>query len=123
LVRRPQGWPVADDFALREGAMPEPADGQVLIRNHFLSVDPYMRGAMNDVVSYRQPFALDATVPARTVGQVVASRNPDFREGDFAFAMTGWANYGLAGNDAGLRKLDPAQAPISYHLGVLGMPG
>jgi NADPH-dependent curcumin reductase CurA len=123
LVRRPRGWVREADFALREGPVPQPAEGQVLLRNHFLSVDPYMRGAMNDVVTYRQPFALDATVPARSVGEVAASRHPDFREGDFAFAMTGWADYGVAGQDAALRKVDPAQAPISYHLGILGMPG
>ena len=123
LVARPQGWVKESDFKLVEGTMPEPADGEILIRNRFVSVDPYMRGAMNDVVTYRQPFALNATVPGRSVGEVVVSRLPGYKEGDHVFAMTGWSEYGVARDDGQLRKIDPAQAPISYHLGVLGMPG
>lgn len=123
LVSRPQGWVRESDFRLVEGEVPEPVDGQVLIRNRFVSVDPYMRGAMNDVVTYRQPFALNATVPGRSVGEVVASRLAGYKESDHVFAMTGWSEYGLAGDDGSLRKIDPAQAPISYHLGILGMPG
>ncbi|MEQ9640268.1 MAG: NADP-dependent oxidoreductase [Alphaproteobacteria bacterium] len=123
LASRPKGWVSEENFTLVEAAVPEPAEGQVLIRNHYASVDPYMRGGMNDVASYRQPFALNATMPGRTVGEVVASRLDGYREGDFVFAMTGWADYGLASDDGQLRRIDPAQAPISYHLGVLGMPG
>src|ERR1700688_4988701 len=122
LKRRPNGMPVADDFAIVDSPLPEPGDGQVLLRGIYLSLDPYMRGRISGVRSYARPVEIGEVIEGRVVGQVVRSRHSDFREGDYAFGGYGWQTYSAVAG-AGLQKLDPAAAPISTALGVLGMPG
>lgn len=123
LVRRPQGWPVAEDFALREVPVSaEPAPGRILVRNLHMSVDPYMRGRMNDVKSYVPPFQLDEPMQGGAVGEVVASAAEGFAVGDHVLHHLGWREY--ADFDAKYAtKVDAALAPLSAYLGVLGMPG
>ncbi|MFD7093999.1 NADP-dependent oxidoreductase [Streptomyces xanthophaeus] len=123
LVRRPQGWPVAEDFALREVPVTaEPAPGRILVRNLHMSVDPYMRGRMNDVKSYVPPFQLDKPMDGGAVGEVVASSDERFAVGDHVLHGLGWREY--ADVDAKhATKVDGALAPLSAYLGVLGMPG
>jgi NADPH-dependent curcumin reductase len=122
LARRPQGAPVAEDFRLEEVAVPVPAAGQVLLRTRFLSLDPYMRGRMNDAPSYAPPVALGAPMAAQTVSVVEASQNPAWKVGELAVANVGWQDYGVSdGRD--LVRIDPALERPSYALGVLGMPG
>ncbi|MEU3060246.1 NADP-dependent oxidoreductase [Streptomyces subrutilus] len=123
LVRRPQGWPVAEDFALREVPVSaEPAPGRILVRNLHMSVDPYMRGRMNDVKSYAPPFQLDEPMQGGAVGEVVASAAEGFAVGDHVLHHLGWREYAeLDARHA--TKVDAALAPLSAYLGVLGMPG
>ncbi|MEU9374544.1 NADP-dependent oxidoreductase [Streptomyces sp. NPDC048255] len=123
LVRRPQGWPVAEDFALREVPVSaEPAPGRILVRNLHMSVDPYMRGRMNDVKSYIPPFQLDQPMDGGAVGEVVASADERFAVGDHVLHGLGWREYAeLDAKHA--TKVDGALAPLSTYLGVLGMPG
>ena len=125
LVSRPEGEAMAANFRLVEAAVAEPAEGQVLIRNHFLSLDPYMRGRMNDAKSYAQPQPLGQVMQGGTAGEVVASRNERFRVGDKVVAFGGWQQYALVdGNAVGtLRKVDTAHVPLSAYLGAVGMPG
>jgi hypothetical protein len=122
LASRPDGAPTADNFSLESAPMPSPADGEVLVKVHYMSLDPYMRGRMNDAKSYSAPTALGAPMEAGGVGQVIASNSPLFEVGDFAFGMFGWASHSCQ-DEKLLRKLDPAQAPLTAALGVLGMPG
>jgi NADPH-dependent curcumin reductase CurA len=122
LASRPSGWVTGDNFKLNEEALPEPGDGQLLIRNIFMSVDPYMRGRMNDAKSYVPPFQVGEVMQAGVVGQVAASNNADFAEGDYVVGMLGWENYSLS-DGAQLRKIEAGAIPLSYHLGILGMPG
>lgn len=122
LAARPRGEVQESDFRLETVAVPELGDGQVLVRNHYLSLDPYMRGRMSAAKSYAASQALDETMIGGTAGQVVASRHPRFAEGDFVAGMLGWAEMGVA--DGGqLRKVDTSQIPLSAYLGVVGMPG
>ncbi|WP_255951478.1 NADP-dependent oxidoreductase [Streptomyces odontomachi] len=122
LVRRPQGWPVPEDFALRETPVAAPAEGRILVRNRYFSVDPYMRGRMNDVKSYVPPFRLDAPMDGAAVGEVVASAADGFAPGDLVVHSLGWREY--ADFDARhATRVDPALAPLPAYLGVLGMPG
>jgi len=125
LVSRPSGEAMAENFKLVEAPMPEPAEGQVLIRHHFLSLDPYMRGRMNDAKSYAQPQPLGQTMQGGTAGEVVASKHSRYSVGDTVVAFGGWQQYALAdGNQPGtLRKVDTAQVPLSAYLGAVGMPG
>ncbi|HLU05095.1 MAG TPA: NADP-dependent oxidoreductase [Woeseiaceae bacterium] len=122
LASRPSGWVTAENFEQTESPVPEPAEGQVLVRNIYLSVDPYMRGRMNDAKSYVPPFELGEVLQGGVVGQVVKSRNADFAEGDYVNGMLGWQNYSLS-NGQGLYKISKQGVPLSYHLGILGMPG
>lgn len=122
LASRPSGWVTEENFSVTEEPLPEPGDGQLLIRNIFMSVDPYMRGRMNDVKSYVPPFAIGEVLQAGVVGQVVTSRADGFEDGDYVVGMLGWENYSL-GNGADLRKVQAGGLPLSYHLGILGMPG
>lgn len=122
LAQRPTGVPTDDDLRLVEEAAPEPGAGQVLVRTIYMSLDPYMRGRMDAAKSYAEPVEIGAVMGAGIVGQVAASNDDRFAKGDFVFAMGGWQDYSLLAGDE-LRKLDPAQAPISTALGVLGMPG
>ena len=114
--------PQPTDFALVEVDVPEPGDGEVLIRNAFMSVDPYMRGRMNDVKSYVPPFQLGEALNGGAVGQIVASRNDRFAEGTWVVHNLGWRELALS-DGRGLLRFDPALAPVSTALGVLGMPG
>jgi NADPH-dependent curcumin reductase CurA len=122
LKSRPQGAPSLDNFILKQGSVPEPGDGEVLMRTRWLSLDPYMRGRMSAAKSYAKPVEVGATMVGGTVGEVVASRNPNFALGDIAVGNGGWQDYAVA-NGSSLRKLNPAAAPVSTALGVLGMPG
>jgi len=122
LAARPEGWPKESDFELAEVDVADPEEGELLIRNEFMSVDPYMRGRMNDTRSYVPPFALGEPMPGGAVGRVVASNNPDYAEGDWVFSMLGWREVARSDGE-GLRKLDPERAPPQASLGVLGMPG
>ena len=122
LASRPKGFPVPDDFELIETPIPQPGEGEVLSRTLFMSVDPYMRGRMNDRASYAANVQLGEVMVGSTVGEVVASNDPNFEEGDRVHAQIGWQAYGVA-KGANVRKVDPDLAPVSTALGVLGMPG
>ncbi|MFC8127691.1 NADP-dependent oxidoreductase [Streptomyces sp. NPDC057302] len=122
LVRRPNGWPVPDDFALREAPVAAPADGQVLVRNLHFSVDPYMRGRMNDVKSYTPPFQLDQPMQGGAVGEIIASNAEGFAVGDHVLHFAGWREYATVPAKHAV-KVDAQAAPLSAYLGVLGMPG
>jgi NADPH-dependent curcumin reductase CurA len=122
LASRPSGWVTADNFTLTEEALPEVGQGQLLVRNIFMSVDPYMRGRMNKAKSYVPSFQVGEVLQAGVVGEVIASSNKDYAEGDFVNGMLGWENYSLS-DGTGLHKVPKGPAPLSYHLGILGMPG
>ena len=122
LASRPSGWVTADNFTLTEEAVPEVGQGQLLVRNLFMSVDPYMRGRMNKAKSYVPSFQVGEVLQAGVVGEVIASSNKDYAEGDFVTGMLGWENYSLS-DGTGLHKVPKGPAPLSYHLGILGMPG
>lgn len=122
LASRPSGWVTPDNFDTSEGKVPEAGDGQLVVRNIYLSVDPYMRGRMNDVKSYVPPFQVGEVLQGGVVGQVVASNNRKFSEGDYVTGMLGWEDYSLS-DGSGLRRISKGDAPLSYHLGVLGMTG
>ena len=125
LASRPKGEATADNFRLVETEVPALKEGQVLVRNHFLSLDPYMRGRMNDSKSYAQPQPLDKVMIGGTVGEVVESRHPDFKAGDKVVGMGGWQQYAVAdANQPGvLRKVETLHIPLSAYLGAVGMPG
>ena len=122
LASRPSGWVKPENFELTESEIAEPADGQVLVRNVFMSVDPYMRGRMNDVKSYVPPFRIGEVLQASVVGQVVATKFDGIDEGDYVMGMLGWENFSIC-DGRQLRKLTPGAEPLSWHLGILGMPG
>jgi NADPH-dependent curcumin reductase len=122
LKSRPEGAPGLDNFELVERPVPEPGEGEVLTRTLYLSLDPYMRGRMSAAKSYAKPAAVGEPMVGGTVGEIVASRNPKFSVGDIVLGYGGWQEYALSSGTA-LRKLDPAAAPVSTALGVLGMPG
>lgn len=122
LASRPSGWVTPENFSVREAEVGEPGDGEVLVRNLFMSVDPYMRGRMNDVKSYIPPFQLGEVLQAGVVGEVVSSQYDELSKGDYVTGMLGWENYSIADGRT-LRKLPPGKAPLSWHLGILGMPG
>ena len=122
LAARPQGKPKLSDFRLEETAISAPAPGQVLLRVQYLSLDPYMRGRMEERKSYAPPTPLGGVMPGESVATVVASQNPAYAEGDIVAAQTGWRTHALS-DGASLRKIDPAVAPVTTALGVLGMPG
>jgi NADPH-dependent curcumin reductase CurA len=122
LVSRPTGWPTPDDFRLVDAELPDPGPGEVLVRNTYVSVDPYMRGRMNDAKSYVEPFALDAPMDGGAVGEVLASGDDALQPGDTVLHQAGWRTHALLPARA-VRKLDTSPAPASAYLGVLGMPG
>jgi NADPH-dependent curcumin reductase CurA len=122
LKSRPEGSPNLDNFELVRSPVPEPSDGEVLMRTRYLSLDPYMRGRMSAAKSYAKPVEVGEPMVGGTVGEIVTSRNAKFAVGDIVMGYGGWRDYALS-NGAGLRKLDPAAAPVSTALGVLGMPG
>jgi NADPH-dependent curcumin reductase CurA len=122
LASKPVGMPNESDFKVVEAPMPQAADGQVVVKTAYWSVDPYMRGRITGVRSYADPVLPGELMVGGTVGQVVESKAPDYRPGDYAVGYWGWQEYAVA-NTGGLMKLNPHMAPISTALGVLGMPG
>src|SRR5271167_105189 len=122
LKRRPTGSPTLADFAITDAPLPDPAEGEALVRGIYLSLDPYMRGRISGVRSYARPVEVGAVMEGGVVGEVVRSRDPAFREGDYVLGGYGWQLYSAVPGQ-GLLKLDPAEAPLTAALGVLGMPG
>jgi len=122
LKSRPVGMPGEADMALFEVPVRKPGKGEVLVRNLYMSVDPYMRGRMMDRKSYMPPFQVGAVLEGGAVGQVVASDGGPFEKGDYVLSMLGWREY-FVSDGSGLRKIDPAVAPIQAYLGVLGLTG
>ncbi|KVN06445.1 NADP-dependent oxidoreductase [Burkholderia diffusa] len=122
LVSRPQGAASVDNFRLVETPLVPLADGELRVRNHFLSLDPYMRGRMNDAKSYAAPQPLNEVMIGGTAGEVIESRHPDFAVGEHVVGQFGWQEYGTS-NGGGLRKVDTSRVPLSAWLGVAGMPG
>ncbi|EKE44919.1 NADP-dependent oxidoreductase, L4bD family protein [Oceaniovalibus guishaninsula JLT2003] len=122
LASRPQGEPTADNFRLETATLPDPGKGEILVRTIWLSLDPYMRGRMDDAKSYADPVELGDVMGGQGVGQVLASRHDGFAEGDIVVGMTGWADHAILRGDEA-RKLDPSRAPVQTALSVLGMTG
>ena len=126
LVSRPEGEPEPGNFRLGETALPPLAEGQVLVRHHYLSLDPYMRGRMSEAKSYAAPQALNEVMIGGTAGEVVESRHADFRPGDQVVGMGGWQEYSVVEPGArgvSLRKVITSRIPLSAYLGPVGMPG
>jgi NADPH-dependent curcumin reductase CurA len=122
LKHRPVGLPSARDFELVTVPIPTPGAGEVLVRNLYMSVDPYMRGRMIEQPSYVQPFQLGQPLEGGCVGQVVQSEKGTFQVGDYVLGRKGWREYYIS-HGAGLTKIDPTLAPVQAYLGILGMPG
>ncbi|MGH3181843.1 MAG: zinc-binding dehydrogenase, partial [Streptosporangiaceae bacterium] len=122
LASRPSGWPTAANFALTEADRPELADGQVRVRNLFMSVDPYMRGRMNDVKSYVPPFRLGEPLEGGAIGTVIESRSPDLAEGDLVLHMLGWRDEAVLPARQAREVTAAGGLSPSAYLGVLGMP-
>ncbi len=122
LAARPEALPTADTFELVEVPVPEPGDGQLQVRNVWMSVDPYMRGRMRQSKSYVRPYEIGEPLGGGCVGRVVASRHADFARGDWVLADHGWREWWTGGVD-GVRRIDPELAPPQRYLGALGMPG
>src|SRR5262245_42033522 len=122
LASRPEGAPVPENFRIERAPVPTPSDGELLLKVRYLSLDPYMRGRMSAAKSYAAPVAIGGVMEGGTVAEVIDSRRPDFAVGDIVLSHSGWQTHALS-DGKGLRKLDPASAPVSTALGVLGMPG
>jgi NADPH-dependent curcumin reductase len=122
LAARPVGAPSENNFRLEEGDVPAPGPGEMLLRTVYLSLDPYMRGRMNEGRSYAKPVEIGGVMEAGAVSAVAASNLPAFKPGDLVEGRTGWQTHSVS-NGRGMRKIDPGVAPISTALGVLGMPG
>jgi hypothetical protein len=122
LASRPVGMPKESDFQLIESPVLVPNAGELVVKSRYISVDPYMRGRMNDAKSYAAPVEIGGVMVGGVVGEVVASNNPRFALGDIVQGEFGWQLYAIT-NGKGIRKIDPDIAPISTSLGVLGMPG
>lgn len=122
LASRPQGVVSVDNFRLESVPVPTLKDGEVLVRNHYLSLDPYMRMRMEDVKSYAAPQALDEVMIGGTAGEVVESKNPKFTVGDKVVGMLGWSEMGVSDGML-LKKVDASVIPLSAYLGAVGMPG
>ena len=122
LKSRPEGWVSEANFELSEAALPQPREGEALVRNHWLSLDPYMRGRMNDTKSYAAKAEIGEVMVGGTVGEVLESRDPALKTGDFVVGALGWQQYGAAPAKS-FRKIDVKAAPAQAYLGVIGMPG
>lgn len=122
LASRPEGEPTPENFELVETEVPEPGPGRMLLRTVYLSLDPYMRGRMNAGASYAPPVEVGAVMEGQCVCEVVASDHPEFEAGEFVLAYAGWQEYSVS-DGAGVQRIDPSLRPLSYALGVLGMPG
>jgi hypothetical protein len=122
LAARPQGAPQSSDFSMISEPIPDLGEGEIISRTIYLSLDPYMRGRMNEGKSYAAPVEIGETMCGGTVSQVLKSNNPEFAKDDYILTYGGWQEYAIS-DGKGARKLDPTQAPISTAVGVLGMPG
>ena len=122
LATRPHGWPTAENFRLVETELPRLQEGELLVRNTVMSVDPYMRGRMNDVKSYVPPYEVGAALDGGAVGEVVESTDDAFAVGDTVLHGLGWREHAVVPARSA-RKVDTARAPAAAYLGVLGMPG
>lgn len=122
LAKRPQGMPTTEDIVLQEDKIPQPTQGQLLLRTLYLSLDPYMRGRMDDAESYSAPLQIGDVMCGGTVCRVEQSQHADYQQGDLVLAYTGWQDYALSDGE-GLQKLDADMDHPSYALGLLGMPG
>ena len=122
LAARPTGAPTASDFRLVEVEVPEPGPGEILVRNIYMSVDPYMRGRRNEKQTYARPWQVGQPADGRAVGEVMASRNPHFPAGSIVVSNLGWREH-FVGNGDGVLPIDASMAPLSAFLGVLGVPG
>ena len=122
LVSRPVGEPKSSNFRIEDAAVPSPGEGQVLLRNIWLSLDPYMRGRMSEGPSYVPPVPVGGVMEGGTVSEVIASKNPDFAEGDVVLSRAGWQTHALS-DGKGLTRIDAKLGPVSTAVGVLGMPG
>ena len=122
LASRPTGAPTPANFRLEELPIPTPGEGEVLVRVHYMSLDPYMRGRMDDAKSYASNIPVNGKMEGGSVGEIIASNAKGFEVGEFVMGGFGWATHAVA-PAAGLAKIDPKAAPITYALGVLGMPG
>jgi len=122
LASRPVGAPTPENFRLEHSEVPTPAQGEILLRSVYLSLDPYMRGRMSDAKSYADPVALGETMVGGTVCQVMESNHPNFDKGEWVLAFTGWQDYGISDGE-GLIKMGMNPSHPSYALGVMGMPG
>lgn len=120
LASRPAGWVSEDNFKLVESPLPQPKDGEALVKNLWLSLDPYMRGRISEAKSYVKGVEVGDVMVGQTVGEVIDSRHPRFQPGDKVLTQLGWQLYGCT---AELTKVDASRAPLSYYLGCLGMPG
>ena len=122
LAARPSGMPKPSDFKLVESPVPEPKAGEILVRMLYVSVDPYMRGRMNDAKSYAPPVQIGEVMGAGAVGEVINSQSTQFQAGDFVEGFFGWQEFAIS-DGKGVRKLDSNLAPLSTALGGLGIPG
>jgi NADPH-dependent curcumin reductase CurA len=122
LAARPVGMPKQSDFKLVETPVPSPNAGEMVVKSLYISVDPYMRGRMNDAKSYAAPVEIGGVMVGGVVGEVIESNNAKFKAGDIVQGEFGWQEYALS-NGQGVRKVDPSIAPISTAIGILGMPG
>ncbi|MEK7360449.1 MAG: NADP-dependent oxidoreductase, partial [Pseudomonadota bacterium] len=122
LASRPTGWVTEENFKIVNTPIAKPAEGQILVRNHYLSLDPYMRGRMNDTKSYAAKQEIDEVMIGGTVGEVIESKNPKFKIGDIVTGFYGWQQYGCS-DGTGVNKVDVRRVPMSAYLGVIGMPG
>src|SRR5688572_26745435 len=120
LASRPAGEVSEENFRLESAPVQQPGDGEVLVRNLWLSLDPYMRGRMSDAKSYVKGVDIGEVMVGQTVGEVVDSKHKDFKPGDKVLTQLGWQQYGVTRE---LSKVDEKRAPLSYYLGALGMPG
>ena len=122
LANRPKGMPTFDNFQFVDASMPQPGDGEVLLRTLYISVDPYLRGRMREGKSYIAPFEVGEVISSGVVGEVIESRAPAFQKGDIVTGMLGWRLHSIARAEE-LRKVDPRIKPVTAALGILGMPG
>jgi NADPH-dependent curcumin reductase len=120
LASRPEGWVTPQNFRLEKGEVPQAAEGEVLVKNLWLSLDPYMRGRMSDTKSYVKGVDLGEVMVGQTVGEVIESKNEKLKKGDHVLTPLGWQLYGTTKEAV---KVDGSRVPLSYYLGVLGMPG
>jgi NADPH-dependent curcumin reductase CurA len=122
LKQRPVGMPTENDFELVKVNIPDPKEGEFLVRNIWMSVDPYMRGRMRETKSYIPSFQLEKPLEGGCVGQIIESQNNQFKVGEYVLGNFGWREYWLS-NGSGVMKIDPKMAPIQWYLGIFGMTG